>query len=232
MTMPKHEGGRKKGRPQSLAGNVDTHFSRQVYKCRVCDTEKRSDKLRNHYRKKVKFDETGKPIDEKSKEYTRLDEDSEHHIRCFRENEYSRDKLPPMKRPVSAPLDPCDSCSQQIKMLKIQSSSNNYTDDDADLNENSQQRQLELDTQFVDNSSEITETIDQADVQSPIHTVELELSNYSDDNDNSCTGSDAGERVNSVKFQDEAGGYFSDILRGGKPGTLLTISRQITTTTG
>ena len=53
MTRPKHEGGRKKGRPQSLAGQVDTPLSRQIYKCRVCDIEKRSDKLRNHYRKRL-----------------------------------------------------------------------------------------------------------------------------------------------------------------------------------
>ena len=46
MTRPKGQEGRRKGRPQSLVGQVGTPLSRQVYKCRVCNIEKRSDKLR------------------------------------------------------------------------------------------------------------------------------------------------------------------------------------------
>ncbi|CAB4031094.1 Hypothetical predicted protein [Paramuricea clavata] len=106
MTRPKREGGRKKGRPQSLAGQVDTPLSRQIYKYRVCDTEKR----------------------------------------------------------------------QQVKISKVQSSSDNDKDGDADLDESGRQGQFETDTAstFVDNSSEMTETFDKA-AGSPDHTVQSEL---------------------------------------------------------
>ncbi|CAB3986725.1 Hypothetical predicted protein, partial [Paramuricea clavata] len=81
------------------------------------------------------------------------------------------------------PLDPWDSCRQQVKI------SNNDKDGDADLDESSRQGQFEIDTAstFADNSSEMTETFDKA-VGSPDHAVQFELSNYSD---NSGTDSDA-----------------------------------------
>ena len=121
MTKPKNvknqkEG--KKGRPKSLAGQEDTQLSRQNYKCMVCKAEKRSDKLRDHYRKKVRFDQTGQPIDDCSEEFSELDKGSQQHTKYFKENGYTYDKFPPMKRPVSAPRNPWDSCKQQSKKSK------------------------------------------------------------------------------------------------------------------
>ena len=58
----------------------------------------------------------------------------------------------------------------------------------------------------------MTETFDKA-AGSPDHAVQFELSNYSDNSDNSGTGSDAGKRVCvSIQFHDEAGGAFPHLV--------------------
>ena len=105
-----------------------------------------------------------------------------------------------MKRPVSAPLDPWDSCRQQFKISKIQSSGTNDEDSDADFDESStsQLPQFETDTASTfDNSREITttETIDKAAVL--LDVIQFELSNNSG-NENTVTISerDVDENVN------------------------------------
>ena len=99
-------------------------------------------------------------------------------------------------------------------------------DGDAGLDESSGQFEIDTASTFVDNSSKMTETFDKA-AGSPDHTVQFELSNYTDKSCNSGAVRDVSKSASvSVQFHNKRGGASPSSCGGvGGSGTLFTIPR-------
>ena len=81
-------------------------LSRQKFKCHVksCEKELRSDKLREHYRTQVLWDDEGGPICPDSVSYRNANFQKQAHTKHFFDNGYSNINMPACQVPVNVPI--------------------------------------------------------------------------------------------------------------------------------
>ena len=112
--MKRKSGG---GRPKStLPGGP----SSQKYKCPVpgCNVVRRSDKLRNHYRDRIKFGKDNKPVPSSSSEFRKLSKTDKVHTQYFLDNGFHSTKYPPNRTLANAASNPFALADKQVKEKK------------------------------------------------------------------------------------------------------------------
>lgn len=114
---------RQQGRLKS--GHYDGGFSRQKFKCPIegCGMELRSDKLRDHYRSNVIWDDEGGPVSPNTVTYKVSKPRKQAHTKYFFDNGYTQVNIPPFRVPVNLP-----SCTLSNDMAKAAATSANMQD--------------------------------------------------------------------------------------------------------